>query len=127
MPRDAGHFFVERQKLGARLHLKASRADGSEGADPDKQAGAGGSGFLSHVKPNSLLFALSRGARAFSEIGRVFPVALLPAGLRTFRPSSEAGRPRALEQIEYRAKSAEGTVRHPFFKGLREDLWKRGR
>jgi bifunctional non-homologous end joining protein LigD len=25
-------------------------------------------------------------------------------------------------QIEYRAKSAEGKVRHPFFKGLREDL-----
>jgi bifunctional non-homologous end joining protein LigD len=24
--------------------------------------------------------------------------------------------------IEYRAKSAEGTVRHPFFKGLREDV-----
>ena len=25
-------------------------------------------------------------------------------------------------QIEYRAKSAEGKVRHPFFRGLREDL-----
>jgi hypothetical protein len=25
-------------------------------------------------------------------------------------------------EIEYRAKSAEGKVRHPFFKGLREDL-----
>jgi bifunctional non-homologous end joining protein LigD len=25
-------------------------------------------------------------------------------------------------KIEYRAKSAEGKVRHPFFKGLREDL-----
>jgi len=24
--------------------------------------------------------------------------------------------------IEYRAKSAEGKVRHPFFRGLREDL-----
>jgi bifunctional non-homologous end joining protein LigD len=25
-------------------------------------------------------------------------------------------------EIEYRAKSAEGKVRHPVFKGLREDL-----
>jgi bifunctional non-homologous end joining protein LigD len=27
-----------------------------------------------------------------------------------------------LVEIEYRAKSAEGKVRHPFFKGIREDL-----
>jgi len=27
-----------------------------------------------------------------------------------------------LAEIEYRAKSAAGKVRHPFFKGLREDL-----
>ena len=26
-----------------------------------------------------------------------------------------------MAEIEYRAKSAEGKVRHPFFKGLRED------
>jgi bifunctional non-homologous end joining protein LigD len=25
-------------------------------------------------------------------------------------------------EIEYRGKSAEGKVRHPFFKGIREDL-----
>jgi bifunctional non-homologous end joining protein LigD len=30
--------------------------------------------------------------------------------------------PELLTEIEYRAKSAEGKVRHPFFKGLREDL-----
>jgi bifunctional non-homologous end joining protein LigD len=30
--------------------------------------------------------------------------------------------PELLAGIEYRAKSAEGKVRHPFFKGLREDL-----
>ena len=30
--------------------------------------------------------------------------------------------PKLLVEIEYRAKSAAGTVRHPFFKGLREDL-----
>jgi ATP-dependent DNA ligase len=30
--------------------------------------------------------------------------------------------PSVLAEIEYRAKSAEGKVRHPLFKGLREDL-----
>jgi bifunctional non-homologous end joining protein LigD len=31
-------------------------------------------------------------------------------------------KPTLLAEIEYRAKSAEGKLRHPFFKGLREDL-----
>ena len=30
--------------------------------------------------------------------------------------------PDLLAEIEYRAKSAEGKVRHPFFRGIREDL-----
>jgi hypothetical protein len=30
--------------------------------------------------------------------------------------------PNLLAEIEYRAKSAEGKVRHPFFRGLRDDL-----
>jgi bifunctional non-homologous end joining protein LigD len=30
--------------------------------------------------------------------------------------------PELLAEIEYRTKSAEGKVRHPFFKGLREDM-----
>lgn len=30
--------------------------------------------------------------------------------------------PQLLAEIEYRAKSAEGKVRHPFFKGIREDI-----
>ena len=30
--------------------------------------------------------------------------------------------PKLLAEIEYRAKSADGKVRHPFFKGLREDM-----
>ena len=29
--------------------------------------------------------------------------------------------PQLMAEIEYRAKSAEGKVRHPFFKGIRED------
>ena len=32
------------------------------------------------------------------------------------------GEPTLLAEIEYRAKSAEGKVRHPFFPGLREDI-----
>jgi bifunctional non-homologous end joining protein LigD len=31
-------------------------------------------------------------------------------------------KPKLLAEIEYRAKSAEGKVRHPFFRGIREDL-----
>ena len=30
--------------------------------------------------------------------------------------------PSVLAEIEYRAKSADGNVRHPFFRGIREDL-----
>jgi len=30
--------------------------------------------------------------------------------------------PSLLAEIEYRTKSAEGKVRHPFFKGIRDDL-----
>jgi bifunctional non-homologous end joining protein LigD len=30
--------------------------------------------------------------------------------------------PKLLAEIEYRARSVEGKVRHPFFKGIREDL-----
>ena len=30
--------------------------------------------------------------------------------------------PSLLPEIEYRGKSADGKVRHPFYKGLREDL-----
>jgi bifunctional non-homologous end joining protein LigD len=30
--------------------------------------------------------------------------------------------PELLAEIEYRAKSAEGKVRHPFYKGLRDDI-----
>jgi ATP-dependent DNA ligase len=34
--------------------------------------------------------------------------------------------PKLLAEIGYRAKSADGKVRHPFFRGLREDLcWMR--
>jgi hypothetical protein len=29
--------------------------------------------------------------------------------------------PQLMAEIEYRAKSAEGKVRHPFFRGIRED------
>jgi hypothetical protein len=42
--------------------------------------------------------------------------------MATIRPCGIWVEPELLAEIEYRAKSAEGKVRHPFFKGLREDL-----
>ncbi|SFV19497.1 ATP dependent DNA ligase C terminal region [Bradyrhizobium arachidis] len=38
------------------------------------------------------------------------------------RPQGHLVEPKLLAEVEYRAKSAEGKVRHPFFKGLREDM-----
>ena len=45
-----------------------------------------------------------------------------PALQQAHRASRRLGRAELLAEIEYRAKSAEGKVRHPVFKGLREDL-----
>jgi len=39
-----------------------------------------------------------------------------------YRPQELWVEPSLLAEIEYRVKSAEGKVRHPFFKGIREDL-----
>ena len=53
---------------------------------------------------------------------------LLRGSSRSFASSMKIGHrgvwvePSFLAQVEYRAKSAEGKVRHPFFKGIREDL-----
>jgi bifunctional non-homologous end joining protein LigD len=41
---------------------------------------------------------------------------------RRLRPAAIRVEPSLLAEIEYRAKSAEGKVRHPVFKGIREDL-----
>jgi bifunctional non-homologous end joining protein LigD len=40
----------------------------------------------------------------------------------TRRIAHKGMEPEVLAEIEYRAKSAEGKVRHPFFRGIREDL-----
>jgi len=45
-----------------------------------------------------------------------------PALHKTDRAQGHLGGAGVTRQIEYRAKSAEGKVRHPFYKGLREDL-----
>ena len=55
--------------------------------------------------------------------GRVRPA--LSQRLRSAEAAPDRARwvePELRAEIEYRAKSAEGKVRHPFFKGLREDL-----
>ena len=41
---------------------------------------------------------------------------------KTTPSQGHLGRVELLAEIEYLAKSAEGKVRHPFFRGLREDL-----
>jgi bifunctional non-homologous end joining protein LigD len=38
------------------------------------------------------------------------------------KPQAVRVRPSLLAEVEYRAKSAEGKLRHPSFKGIREDL-----
>ncbi len=45
-----------------------------------------------------------------------------PADIGVKAPFPDFVEPKLLAEIKYRAKSAEGKVRHPFFKGLREDL-----
>ena len=54
-----------------------------------------------------------------TSIGKV------PSGDRWLHEVAHPGiwvEPSLLAEIEYRAKSAEGKVRHPFFKGIRGDL-----
>jgi len=53
---------------------------------------------------------------------------LRPIGMSALSPFNRVnpeiqlcGEPSLLAEIEYRAKSAEGKVRHPFFEGIRED------
>ena len=47
---------------------------------------------------------------------------IVPKACRRNDDTSYLGRPKLLAEIEYRAKSAEGKVRHPFPRGLQEDL-----
>jgi bifunctional non-homologous end joining protein LigD len=45
-----------------------------------------------------------------------------PYSERIRKPNATWVKPELLAEVEYRAKSAAGKVRHPFFKGFREDL-----
>jgi ATP-dependent DNA ligase len=52
----------------------------------------------------------------------LMPLIRKPSPMRSGLHKAFWVEPELLAEIEYRAKSAEGKVRHPFFKGLREDL-----
>jgi bifunctional non-homologous end joining protein LigD len=39
------------------------------------------------------------------------------------KPKAHWLKPELLVDVEYRALTGEGKVRHPSFKGIREDLW----
>jgi ATP-dependent DNA ligase len=53
---------------------------------------------------------------------RLKPLIRRSLTLKKSRTAAYGVEPSLMAEIEYRAKSAEGKVRHPFFKGLREDL-----
>ncbi len=84
--------------------------------------------FLGHSVGHDLgPIHLANAASRFSW--RLWHVARLKPLIRTSQPYAKkiAHRgvwvePSLLAEIEYRAKSAEGKLRHPFFKGIREDL-----
>jgi bifunctional non-homologous end joining protein LigD len=84
--------------------------------------------YLARRKGNELLYA-GKVDHGFDAASAKDLQARLKPLIRKMQPFSKriAHRgiwvePSLLAEIEYRAKSAEGKVRHPVFKGLREDL-----
>jgi bifunctional non-homologous end joining protein LigD len=84
--------------------------------------------FLGRRKGNDLVYA-GKVDHGFDKSSTAELKARLKPLIRKTQPDAKkiAHRgiwvePSLLAEIEYRAKSAEGKVRHPFFKGIREDL-----
>jgi bifunctional non-homologous end joining protein LigD len=84
--------------------------------------------YLGRLKGNDLVYA-GKVDHGFDKSSTAELQARLKPLIRKTQPSAKkiAHRgvwvePSVLAEIEYRAKSAEGKVRHPFFKGIREDL-----
>ena len=84
--------------------------------------------YMGRQKGNSLVYA-GKVDHGFDRVSAKDLQARLKPLIRKTRPYAKkiAHRgiwvePSLLAEIEYRAKSAEGKVRHPFFKGIREDL-----
>jgi bifunctional non-homologous end joining protein LigD len=84
--------------------------------------------YLGRRKGNELIYA-GKVDHGFDDVSKKDLQARLQPLIRKTQPYSKriAHRgiwvePSLLAEIEYRAKSAQGKVRHPIFKGLREDL-----
>jgi bifunctional non-homologous end joining protein LigD len=84
--------------------------------------------YIGRRKGNDLLYA-GKVDHGFDRESAIALRARLTPLIRKTQPYSKriAHRgiwvePELLAEIEYRAKSAEGKVRHPFFKGIREDM-----
>jgi bifunctional non-homologous end joining protein LigD len=90
---------------------------------------ANGMGYISAGARRKILICAGKVDHGFDKDSTTELQARLKPLIRKTQPYSKriAHRgiwvePELLAEIEYRAKSAEGKVRHPFFKGLREDL-----
>lgn len=84
--------------------------------------------YLGRRKGNQLLYA-GKVDHGFDKVSAADLQKRLKPLIRRTQPYSKRiarkgiwVEPKLLAEIEYRAKSAEGKVQHPFFKGLREDL-----
>jgi len=84
--------------------------------------------YMGRQKGNSLVYA-GKVDHGFDRVSAKDLQARLKPLIRKTQPYAKkiAHRgiwvePSLLAEIEYRAKSAEGKVRHAFFKGIREDL-----
>jgi bifunctional non-homologous end joining protein LigD len=84
--------------------------------------------YVGRQKGNSLVYA-GKVDHGFDKVSAKNLQARLKPLIRKTQPYAKKiahpgiwVEPSLLAEIEYRAKSAEGKVRHPFFKGIREDL-----
>jgi bifunctional non-homologous end joining protein LigD len=84
--------------------------------------------YIGRIKGNQLVYA-GKVDHGFDKVSAKDLQARLKPLIRKTQPYTKKiahqgiwVEPSLLAEVEYRAKSAEGKVRHPFFKGLREDL-----
>jgi bifunctional non-homologous end joining protein LigD len=84
--------------------------------------------YIGSIKGNQLVYA-GKIDHGFDKVSTKDLQARLKPLIRKTQPYAKKiahqgiwVEPSLLAEVEYRAKSAEGKVRHPFFKGIREDL-----
>jgi bifunctional non-homologous end joining protein LigD len=84
--------------------------------------------YIGRIKGNQLVYA-GKIDHGFDKVSAMDLQARLKPLIRKTQPYAKKiahqgiwVEPSLLVEVEYRAKSAEGKVRHPFFKGIREDL-----